>query len=129
MKRRVKEIMQEEMDFYSRDNTEELMEIIKCIETPSIKTINCVEQAWYSLSRILRTLAWSTTINLLGARPQLVRGWSKRPLPISEKINVVRFLTLTTISWLCCNGDSFIIIIIINNIIIIIIIILFIYFI
>ena len=44
----------------------------------------------------------------------LVRGWSKTPLPISEKkINVVKFLTLRTISWLCCNGNSFIIIIII----------------
>ena len=47
MKRSVKEVMQEEVDSYSSDNTEELVEIIKCIETPSIKTINCVEKAWY----------------------------------------------------------------------------------
>ena len=67
----------------------------------------------YSLSRILRTLAWSTTINLFGTRPQLVRGWSKRPLPISEKMNDVKFLSLRKISWLCCNGDSFIFTIII----------------
>ena len=45
MKRSVKEVMQEEVDSYSSDNTEELVD--KCIETPSIKAINCVEKAWY----------------------------------------------------------------------------------
>ena len=63
----------------------ELCGIRGCLVVIFAAACVCVCNERYSLSRILRTLLCSTAINLLGARPQLVRRWPKRPLTISEK--------------------------------------------